>query len=503
MVEEADAPGGAEDVASRGRVLAGVRVQSRPWLTVLIQLTADLISLAAALVIAVGLRWLMDDSLQWHRYVEVSPVLLMFVVVFAWAGMYSGLSLYPGVALGPADELRRSTASITAVYLILITISFLLLRAERGAMQRWEYSRGVVLMAWMMSLLLVPVGRSVVRNLFARRSWWGHPVAILGAGRTAELVIEALRRRPAIGLKPVVALDDDPSKKGAFHGVPVIGGLDLAPRLARRLGITYAIVAMPGATAERMRELGRKYGDVFPHLLLIPNIVGFSSLWVVARDLGGVCGLEVRQRLLLSWPRTLKRAMDLCLTVVGGLVILPLLLLIALAVKLDSRGPVLFGHERIGREGRPFNAWKFRSMRHDADKRLADYLEAHPELRQQWERDHKLRDDPRVTRLGWLLRKTSLDELPQLWNVLVGQMSLVGPRPIVTEEIDRYREDYALYLKVRPGITGLWQISGRNDTSYHERVNLDAFYVRNWSVWLDLYVLSRTAWVVLFGRGAY
>ena len=185
------------------------------------------------------------------------------------------------------------------------------------------------------------------------------------------------------------------------------------------------------------------------------------------------------------------------------MLIAPLLGLIALLIKLDSPGPVLYTHTRIGFGGKPFKVWKFRTMIKDADRVLREYLEKHPELRAEWERDHKLRHDPRITRVGKWLRKTSLDELPQLWNVLRGEMSLVGPRPIVKEEVKKYGEKFSLYTKVKPGMTGLWQVSGRNDTSYEDRVNLDAYYVQNWSVWLDIYILARTVKVVVVGKGAY
>jgi Undecaprenyl-phosphate galactose phosphotransferase WbaP len=170
---------------------------------------------------------------------------------------------------------------------------------------------------------------------------------------------------------------------------------------------------------------------------------------------------------------------------------------------LGSSGRVFYGQPRIGRHGVGFVAWKFRSMVTDADARLEQYLIAHPELRTEWERDHKLRDDPRITWIGRFLRRTSLDELPQLWNILRGEMSLVGPRPIVQAEVVKYGDHIALYHKVRPGLSGLWQVSGRNNTTYDERVRLDCYYVRNWSVWLDLVILSRTVRVVALGEGAY
>jgi Undecaprenyl-phosphate galactose phosphotransferase WbaP len=237
--------------------------------------------------------------------------------------------------------------------------------------------------------------------------------------------------------------------------------------------------------------------------LVVPDLFGLSSLWVAARDLQGTVALEVRQQLLLPGPRLLKRVLDLAATLALGLFSLPVLALVAVAVKLDSPGPVFFAQTRIGKGGRKFRAWKFRTMVRDAEEVLERYLLEHPELREEWLQDQKLRQDPRVTRVGRFLRRTSLDELPQLWNVLRGEMSLVGPRPIVDAEVPRYGPRFALYAQVLPGITGLWQVSGRNDTTYEERVELDSYYVRNWSPWLDLYILARTVWVVLTARGAY
>jgi Undecaprenyl-phosphate galactose phosphotransferase WbaP len=170
---------------------------------------------------------------------------------------------------------------------------------------------------------------------------------------------------------------------------------------------------------------------------------------------------------------------------------------------MTSRGPVFYSQVRLGQGARRFHAWKFRSMVVNADDILTAYLAQHPEQLAEWQKDHKLRHDPRITAFGRLLRRSSLDELPQLWNVIKGEMSLVGPRPIVQAEVSNYTTRFRLYGKLKPGMTGLWQVSGRNDTTYAERVDYDSYYVRNWSVWLDLVILTRTVQVVLFGRGAY
>ena len=199
----------------------------------------------------------------------------------------------------------------------------------------------------------------------------------------------------------------------------------------------------------------------------------------------------------------LSRLMDLVLVILAIPMIAPLLLAIAILIKIDSRGKAFFSHTRIGKDGHSFQVLKFRTMVSNADMELKRFFMKHPELKAEWEATQKLRCDPRVTRVGRVLRRLSLDELPQLINILKGDMSLVGPRPIVDDEIAKYGDSFEYYKQIRPGLTGLWQVSGRNDTSYEKRVQLDEYYVRNWSFWLDIQILIRTVGVVLLRKGAY
>ena len=226
----------------------------------------------------------------------------------------------------------------------------------------------------------------------------------------------------------------------------------------------------------------------------------------VESDAGGVDrGLSLRQGApVRSSPlrEAVNRGVDLTGALAIGVLLLPLFAVIALLLSLQG-GPVIYRHRRIGRDGKPFDCLKFRSMYLDAARRLHELFARHPELEAEWLRDHKLRDDPRITGVGRLLRRTSLDELPQLWNVLRGEMSLVGPRPIVREETIRYGRQMKAYVTVRPGITGLWQVTGRNNTDYRRRVVLDVYYVRHRSLRLDLTILLKTIWVVVRGDGAY
>jgi Undecaprenyl-phosphate galactose phosphotransferase WbaP len=436
-------------------------------------------------------------------YVRLLPVLLLFPLAYATSG------LYPGFGRSPIEELRKLSAATSLVYSALAVTVFLLKDAA-------SYSRAVFLLGWIQSLATVPLSRALVRILFADRPWWGDEVAVIGEGEAPSLVARSLADRTHLGLKPVLVLSAagrSLSAKGAaapsqgsetlLRHPLCVGVLENVPP---GHGIRHAIlVAGPKV------QLAEMYGEIskrFPRVTVIPDLSGLSSLWIEARDLGGVLGggmigLEIRQRLLMPGVWLIKRLVDLFLVLLTGVLVLPVVALIALAIKLSSPGPVFYGQSRFGRGGKPFVAWKFRSMVANAPKVLEVHLRKNPTLRTEWNRDHKLRHDPRVTPVGRILRKTSLDELPQIWNVLRGEMSMVGPRPIVREEIPMYGKEFALYQQVTPGLTGMWQVSGRNDLTYNQRVECDLFYIRNWSPWLDLYILARTVTAVLLARGAY
>jgi Undecaprenyl-phosphate galactose phosphotransferase WbaP len=264
-----------------------------------------------------------------------------------------------------------------------------------------------------------------------------------------------------------------------------------------------AMVAMPKLKDHELKHLLNSSVSAFRYNVLIPGFFNITNIWMTVRDFDGVLGFVSSHKLKMSWNLGIKRFMDLFLVIAGGLVILPMLLFIALLVKISSPGPVLYGHERLGKNGKRFTAYKFRSMAIDSEERLRRLLEADSAVREEWEANHKLRNDPRVTGIGKILRRTSFDEFPQLINILRGEMSLVGPRPIVDAEIQKYGEDYSRIFSVKPGLTGLWQVSGRSDTDYRDRVSYDTYYLQSWSVWLDLWVLFKTFGVVITGKGAY
>lgn len=460
----------------------------KPWYSTTALIVTDAFALLLAVAISVAVKVLLQGSVQLHGYVHLWPFLFVFL------GVYASIGLYSGVSVGAPEELRRATIASTVLFLCLgaVTVSI------RGGRHSFTWT---LFLAIVLSVALVPLARECVRQAFARAPWWGYPAVVFGAGPTASAVIKAMLDEPGLGLKPIAVLDDAEWVTD-LHGVPVVGGAELAPLLLVPNRPAYAVFAMPDVPHSELMSMVERYGVNFSHVLVVPELTDFASLWVQPKSLGGMLGLELRQQARGDQPMA-KRMLDLGMCLLGSWFVLPLCALIALLTRLDSQGPILYGQKRIGHRGKLFTAWKFRSMVLDADRILEKYLNDNPNLREEWERDRKIKSDPRVTRIGRFLRKTSLDELPQLWNVLIGDMSLVGPRPIVHQEIERYGASFELYTRVKGGLTGLWQVSGRNDTTYHQRVQLDIFYVRNWSVWLDLCILFRTIAVVLFGHGAY
>ncbi|HWF07889.1 MAG TPA: undecaprenyl-phosphate galactose phosphotransferase WbaP [Bryobacteraceae bacterium] len=449
----------------------------------------DALSLALAGAIAILVKLVPSGQMgSLHSYLALIPLLPVFLLVYCAIGLYSGISL------GSPEELRRLTLSSILVSLLLGVLTF----PARGT---GTVFTGTMAIALFWSVILVPLTRVCLRMKFAGSSWWGYPTVVFGDKANAEALIRNLVIEPGLGLKPIGLFAPDAWR--SVHGVPALAEREL-DRMAHSIhGPAYAVLVSSGATREQMDTLIRAYRRYFSHILVIPNFSGFSCLWVNPRNLGGMLGLEVCQQVFLPSRQLVKRIIDLVLTIAIGVVLAPVLLLVALAIRLDSPGPIIYGQRRIGRGGRDFKAWKFRSMVANADEILRVYLDENPELRAEWDATHKLKDDPRVTKLGRFLRRTSLDEFPQLWNVLTGEMSLVGPRPIVRDEIRHYGMDFETYTYVQSGLTGLWQVSGRSETSYEQRVDFDRFYVQNWSVWLDLCILFRTIGTVLSRAGAF
>lgn len=349
----------------------------------------------------------------------------------------------------------------------------------------------------------------VIRYVYWRcqKSWhWLYePVILIGAGKTAEKALRFYEQDLGYRYDVLGLLEDFPQKSPVTGKYPVLGGMWDAGRIVQETGVKTVVITAPGLAKEQLQKL---ISQVQPHvrnISFVPDLLGTQMMGAEVNVFftEAMLMLKIKNQLARRRNRVIKRAFDLLFTICGGLCILPFLLVIAVMVAVDNKGNVIFAHRRIGRDGKEFKCYKFQTMIPNAQEALEKYLAENPEARKEWEESFKLTDDPRVTKLGSILRKTSLDEMPQLWNVIKGDMSLVGPRPIVAKEIERYGEYFREYAMVPPGITGMWQASGRSDTTYEERVEMDTWYVRNWSVWIDLMYLFKTVKIVFTGKGAY
>ncbi|MBN9656853.1 MAG: undecaprenyl-phosphate galactose phosphotransferase WbaP [Acidobacteria bacterium] len=466
-----------------------VRRPSSLWAADCAMVLADIAAILSATLLAVLLRYWIAGPYDLGFYLKLIPMALLHPLSLGMAGMY------PARGLNPVAELRGLCQAATFTFLCLAAVTFF----QRDAI---AYSRLALLLAWLLTMVFSPCLRQSARYSLGKAGCWGARAVVLGCGEAGRNLATALAAQPSLGFEVVAILDTRPDASPSRES-QAAAGLEQAPALAIETGATYAILAMPQVSGSQLTTLIERYLWPYRHVLILPGLFGISSLDTATREVAGVLGVEVSHRLICPAPRFFKRICDLTLAIAGGLVALPLLVFLALAIRLTSPGPVFYASPRIGENGRRFLAWKFRTMVVGATEVLRRHLDRSPELRAEYERESKLRHDPRITWIGRWLRRTSLDELPQLWNVIRGEMSLVGPRPILEHEIARYGSCYQLYKRTRPGLTGLWQVSGRNNTTYAQRLGYVEYYVRNWSVWLDLYILCRTVKVVLTGEGAY
>jgi len=366
-------------------------------------------------------------------------------------------------------------------------------------------SRLYVVLFGVLALFNIYVARYILLKVLKATNLLMKPVILIGAGKTAEIVLQFFEGDLGYRYRIVGLLDDAPISEELPQKFLMLGKVSDAEEIIRDSGVKTVIITAPGMDSSRLEKLVAKIQPLVRDILFVPDLMmlPLGHVGVEPFYTEKVFMLSIRNNLARRRNRLAKRIFDLVATVVGGLLILPILLILAVLVGVDNKGRIIFAHRRVGRKGKLFPCYKFQSMVPNAQERLEEYLAKNPEARKEWEESFKLTNDPRVTKLGAFLRKTSLDELPQLWNVLMGDMSLVGPRPIVTKEVERYGDYIREYYMVPPGITGMWQVNGRSDTTYGERVAMDTWYVRNWSVWIDLVYLFKTVKTVFTGKGAY
>lgn len=391
-----------------------------------------------------------------------------------------------------------------------VTLAFVLVFAGVSlAKLSGEVSRTVIVITYFSALLLLPFLRYLTKSLLAAAGIWQEYVLILGIGDTAQKIAANLEKDRYLGYRIYGFLKQQEERhktvKINSQNFRVVGDFGDAQRILAETRIRQIIISAPNLSGDELVLFTNELQPYTNSILIVPDLAGIPVVGGETEYFFDDRILAYRTKNNLANPgnQIIKRIFDIFVCLILSIVIIPILIIIAVAIKFDSKGPIIFSHNRVGYRGKDFKCYKFRTMVANSQQVLEKMLETNPELREQWQEDFKLKDDPRITRIGKILRKSSLDELPQIFNVLKCDMSLVGPRPIVRGEIHKFGAHIKEYLMVRPGMTGLWVNSGRNDVDYDERVQMETWYVRNWSLWMDISLLFRTIPVVLGRKGAY
>ncbi|HUV86779.1 MAG TPA: sugar transferase [bacterium] len=400
---------------------------------------------------------------------------------------------------------QRSMARLDELYLVMksLIISAFCMMAISVLFPQLPYTRAIIVSNFVVSLVLIDLWRITLRKVvgfLAERGVGLMRTVIYGAGKSGRILSNQIKLHPEFGYSVVGFIDDDPGKAGRiFEDVEVLGAFEKLPDVIVSHDVDEVLVAIPSATHRHLLHVVFELRERRIPFMVIADLFELVTRRVSVMQIGSIPLLRLWRSPLEGWQGYIKRAMDIAGALAGIVLFLPFWLLIIILIKIDSRGPVFYRQGRLGKDGRPFKIFKFRSMVVGADEML-------PELADFNEMDgpiFKIKNDPRVTGVGKLLRKFSVDEFPQLLNVLKGDMSLVGPRPPIPEEVEEYERWQMKRLTVPQGVTGLWQVSGRNLLTFEEMVRLDIYYIENWSLWLDLKLLLKTVPVVVLMRGAY
>ncbi|MEJ5313075.1 MAG: sugar transferase [Anaerolinea sp.] len=474
--------------------------QKHQWRALTIALVIlDAISIASGFLVAYLIRFetnlpiffSVEESVSLRFYLFLGIVLLpLWLGIFALHGLYSRPNL-----LGGTKEYSLLFNATTISMFLIITANFLI--------PDFILARGWLLLTWIFVFLFSFLTRFLFRRaiyFLRRKGMFISNAIIVGTNAEAQLLANQFDPPNSSGLRVVGHIDCPSSSSRAIPNESILGDLNDIEKIVHEKNVEEIIITSSAVNAQDIVSLFKLFGIAEGvNLRLSSGVYEIITTGLQVQEIASVPLVKVNKIRLTGWDQVLKKALDLGLSLLLLPLILPIGAIIALWIALDSRGPVFHRRRVMGVNGRTFDAFKFRTMYVNGDA----ILDAYPELKAQLAREHKLKDDPRVTRAGRFLRKTSLDELPQIINVIKGEMSLVGPRMISPEEMEKYQEHGMNLLTVKPGITGLWQVSGRSDVSYDQRVQMDMYYIRNWSIWLDLQILFRTIPAVLSRKGAY
>ncbi len=438
------------------------------------------------------------EGINFRSFIWYTNYLPLMVVVYYAAG------LYPGIMTSPSEEVKKLFICNAICLFGLATSIVLEFGQFYGIFDPSKFirageKRGVILaliLAIPIATILHPGSRELARHIFGKFNWWGVPAILYDTNGSSFEVCKRLIIRKDLGYKPFLIISNSEQHPTDFMGIPIVKESDEVLSEIKKLKIKVAIIC-------NYKGNKKQIFNSYRYTIHVPSAQDSFTTTLQLKDIGGILGFSSTHNLTRKLNLAIKRIIDLLLILVSCPITIPVMLILAICVKVTSRGPIFYGHKRVGKNGKQIKCWKFRSMYTNSQEMLEKILATDPKMRQEWEENRKFVNDPRVTKFGKFLRKTSLDELPQLINILIGNMSFVGPRPVTKEELEKYGDNADYILTVTPGLSGMWQISGRSDTGYEERVSLDSYYIQNWSIWLDLWIIIKTVWVVLKGKGAY
>ncbi len=467
-------------------------IPGKPWMEVILIFLNDLVSFGIAIGLVTLVRYLFFSNGVENLFDPQAIRTIIYVVVFSLV-MLALRGLYPGWGRPSVVELKQVSEAVILAYVVVAVFIFI-----QGANE--AFSRSVFILSSIFAIVFMTIGRFLVRKKISKFPWWGEPVVVIGLESEIIEVSTRLLYCQRLGIRPVIglAVDSDECKK--YSKIPIM------PWTLERQNAVHEAKIKTNILAITTSDLRTKYPQVFKSvglnfqktIFIVDNDI-YSTMMAQPIDMNGQPAIVSRQSLLNPTVRLAKLIFEVLFICVLIIPIGLIGLILAIWIKLDSTGPVLYAQERIGRKRKPFRLFKFRTMVNNSDEVLVEMLKD-PAIKEEWEKYHKIVNDPRITRAGNWIRRLSLDELPQFLNIIRGEMSLIGPRPYVQTEIDELGEAADLLLKVRPGLTGWWQVMGRNKFSFSERKNVDLYYVFNWSLWLDLFIFIKTFWVLVVDR---
>lgn len=457
-----------------------------------------------ALILAFGLAYFVRFNMSIDLFqLDAIPDLGFYITLVAflvplWLILYAAFGLYNRQnLLGGTTEYARVLSAVTTGMIIVTFFNFLY--------PDFYIARGWLILSWAFSFFFTALDRFSYRRLIyqlRKRGYFLSPAIILGANEEGQLLAQQLTSWKTSGLNVIGFVDKKfPSETPIYKKMRVLGNVDQLDEIIKKYDIEELILASSSFTSrDTVMDIFYRYGiSNNVNVRMSSGLYEVITTGLTVKEYAYVPFVEINKVRLAGFDEFIKAVLDYCVAIPVIILGSPFFALIALAIKLDSPGPVIHRRRVLGLGGEQFDAFKFRTMKINGD----EIINAHPELRSELDKNHKLKDDPRVTKLGKFLRKYSLDELPQFFNVIKRDMSLVGPRMITVGELKEYEKMQMNLLTIRPGITGYWQVSGRSDVSYEERVRLDMYYIRNWSIWFDLQLLLQTIPAALRGRGAY